>query len=176
VNGPDPRAPGARLPVPPIASTAIDVPRFGVVASSFTTQHARSPQKSGGNSRRPKRRGLTPKVMQRSAHAERPGGSHLPHLRRGQGRRVLRGLLGFREDWRHQFEPDLPVHLQVSKDGVVLHLSEHHGDACPGARVRIEVDDIDAYCAELLTKKHRYSRPGVQNTEWKTRETTIRDP
>jgi uncharacterized glyoxalase superfamily protein PhnB len=64
----------------------------------------------------------------------------------------------------------------VSKDGVVLHLSEHHGDACPGAKVRIEVDDIDAYCIELLAKKYRYSRPDVQNTEWKTRETTVRDP
>jgi len=59
---------------------------------------------------------------------------------------------------------------------VVLHLSEHHGDACPGAKVRIEVDDIDAYCIELLAKKYRYSRPDVQNTEWKTRETTVRDP
>ena len=86
------------------------------------------------------------------------------------------GFLGFREDWRHQFEPDFPVYLQVSKEGVVLHLSEHHGDACPGARVRIEVVDIDAYCAELLGKKYRYARPGVQTTEWKTREMTVKDP
>jgi catechol 2,3-dioxygenase-like lactoylglutathione lyase family enzyme len=86
------------------------------------------------------------------------------------------GFLGFGEDWRHQFAPNLPVYMQVSKDGVRLHLSEHHGDVIPGSALRFEVEDVDAFCAELVAKEYRYSRPGVRATEWKSRETTIRDP
>ena len=86
------------------------------------------------------------------------------------------GFLGFREDWRHQFEPDLPVYMQVSLDGTALHLSEHHGDGSPGSAIRIESDDLDAYCAALLAKKYRYYRPGIVETEWKTRELSVVDP
>ena len=48
------------------------------------------------------------------------------------------GFLGFEEKWRHQCEPDLPVYMGVERDGVLLHLSEHFGDATPGAHVRID--------------------------------------
>jgi catechol 2,3-dioxygenase-like lactoylglutathione lyase family enzyme len=86
------------------------------------------------------------------------------------------GFLGFKEDWRHRFAPDMPVYLQVSKDGVVLHLSEHHGDATPGARARIEVDDIDGLCTALNAKGYRYLRPAVRDTEWGSRELPLKDP
>jgi catechol 2,3-dioxygenase-like lactoylglutathione lyase family enzyme len=86
------------------------------------------------------------------------------------------GFLGFHEDWRHQFEPDAPVYMQVSRDGVAIHLSEHHGDGTPGGSVRVEVEDIDAYNAEVLATKYRYYRPGVVTTEWKTREMGVMDP
>src|SRR5690349_4182951 len=36
------------------------------------------------------------------------------------------GFLGFKVDWEHRFEPDTPLYMQVSRDGCVLHLSEHH--------------------------------------------------
>jgi hypothetical protein len=36
----------------------------------------------------------------------------------------------------HRFAPDLPLYMQVSRDGSVLHLSEHHGDCSPGAANR----------------------------------------
>lgn len=51
------------------------------------------------------------------------------------------GFLGFAVDWAHRFEPGLPLYLQVSRDGLILHLSEHHGDCCPGAALRVEVED-----------------------------------
>ncbi len=38
------------------------------------------------------------------------------------------GFLGFTIDWEHRFEPDLPLYMQVSRDGIVFHISEHHGD------------------------------------------------
>ena len=42
------------------------------------------------------------------------------------------GFLGFSVDWEHHFEDNAPAYLQVSRAGLVLHLTEHHGDCCPG--------------------------------------------
>jgi catechol 2,3-dioxygenase-like lactoylglutathione lyase family enzyme len=86
------------------------------------------------------------------------------------------GFLGFQVDWEHRFEPDLPLYLQVSRDGCILHLSEHHGDCCPGAAMRIEVGDIDAYHAELAAKQYGYARPGIDDTPWGSRDMSVRDP
>jgi catechol 2,3-dioxygenase-like lactoylglutathione lyase family enzyme len=62
-------------------------------------------------------------------------------------------FLGFKVDWEHRFEPDLPLYMQVSRDGCVLHLSEHHGDACPGAAIRVETRGLSALHQELLGKR-----------------------
>ena len=40
------------------------------------------------------------------------------------------GYLGFSVDWEHHFEDNTPAYLQVSRAGLTLHLSEHHGDCC----------------------------------------------
>jgi len=86
------------------------------------------------------------------------------------------GFLGFKVDWEHRFAPDLPLYLQVSRDGCILHLSEHHGDCCPGAAMRIEVSDIDAYHAELTAKAYGYARPGIDDTPWGSRDMSVKDP
>jgi uncharacterized glyoxalase superfamily protein PhnB len=85
-------------------------------------------------------------------------------------------FLGFRVDWEHRFEPALPLYLQVSRAGCVLHLSEHHGDGSPGVALRIDVDDVDALQRELAAKAYGYARPGVEDTPWGRREMTVRDP
>ncbi|MES2424000.1 MAG: glyoxalase superfamily protein [Pseudomonadota bacterium] len=85
-------------------------------------------------------------------------------------------FLGFKIDWQHRFEPALPLYLQVSKNGCVLHLSEHHGDCCPGAAMRIAVGDLEAFQKELLAKNYGYSRPGIQDTPWGSRDMSISDP
>ena len=85
-------------------------------------------------------------------------------------------FLGFEVDWEHRFEPGLPLYLQVSRGDCVLHLSEHHGDCCPGAALRIEVDDVDAFHAELTAKEYGYARPGIDDTPWGSREMAIKDP
>jgi catechol 2,3-dioxygenase-like lactoylglutathione lyase family enzyme len=69
--------------------------------------------------------------------------------------------LGFKIDWEHRFEPDLPLYMQVSRDGMVLHLSEHYGDGSPGAAVYVEMQGIEAFHAEISAKKYRYLRPGI---------------
>jgi uncharacterized glyoxalase superfamily protein PhnB len=84
--------------------------------------------------------------------------------------------LGFRVDWEHRFAPDLPLYLQIARDGCVLHLSEHHGDCCPGAALRIVVDDIDALHAELTARHYGYARPEIEDTPWGSRELSIKDP
>jgi hypothetical protein len=50
-----------------------------------------------------------------------------------KARQFYLDFLGFKVDWEHRLEPDLPLYLQVSREGCVLHLSEHHGDCSPGA-------------------------------------------
>jgi uncharacterized glyoxalase superfamily protein PhnB len=85
-------------------------------------------------------------------------------------------FLGFTVDWEHRFESDLPLYMQVSRGGCVLHLSEHYGDASPGSAVRIETTDLDAYNAELLSKRYKHARPGIEDMPWGTRDMSIRDP
>jgi catechol 2,3-dioxygenase-like lactoylglutathione lyase family enzyme len=46
------------------------------------------------------------------------------------------GYLGFKVDWDHRFDDNAPLYRQVSRGDLILHLSEHHGDGCPGARLR----------------------------------------
>jgi len=85
-------------------------------------------------------------------------------------------FLGFRVDWEHRFEPGTPLYMQISKDAAILHLSEHFGDGTPGSAVRIPVDDVDAFQQELLGKRYKYARPGVQDQSWGMREMSIKDP
>jgi uncharacterized glyoxalase superfamily protein PhnB len=86
------------------------------------------------------------------------------------------GFLGFTVDWEHRFEDGLPVYMQVSKDGCVLHLTEHHGDCCPGAALRIETTELDTFQRELAAEQYTFARPGVENMPWGTRDMTITDP
>ena len=85
-------------------------------------------------------------------------------------------FLGFKIDWEHRFEEGLPLYLQVSRDGCVLHLSEHHGDSSPGAALRIQTDELESYQQELLGKHYKYARPEIQDAPWGSREMSIRDP
>lgn len=85
-------------------------------------------------------------------------------------------FLGFELTFEHRFDPDAPLYMGVKKGGCELHISEHHGDATPGSTVRIEVDDVHAFCKELNAKKYRNARPGVQHQEWGWDDMTIADP
>lgn len=84
-------------------------------------------------------------------------------------------FLGFTLDWEHRFGDNFPLYAQVSRAGLVLHLSEHHGDATPGSAVFIPVDDIDALHGELSARDYRYAKPGVEDVEW-GRQINVKDP
>jgi ribosomal-protein-alanine N-acetyltransferase len=83
--------------------------------------------------------------------------------------------LGFQVDWEHRFEPELPLYMQVTRGGLTLHLSEHHGDCTPGARIFIEMTGVQELHAELTAKKYGYLRPGLQQEDWGL-SMTVTDP
>ena len=60
--------------------------------------------------------------------------------------------------------------------GVLLHPSEHHGDATPGSAARIAVSDVDALWRELQARPYANARPAVEAMPWGSREMTITDP
>jgi hypothetical protein len=69
------------------------------------------------------------------------------------------GFLGFAVDWEHRFEPGLPVYLQVSRGGLRLHLTEHHGDCCPGSTVFVEMRGIAEFHREIAARNYPISGP-----------------
>ena len=85
-------------------------------------------------------------------------------------------FLGFKVDWEHRFHDDAPLYMQISKDECVIHLSEHHGDCCPGGAMKIETTEIDVYEKELNDKKYKYYRPGIDDMPWGSRDMSVKDP
>ena len=85
-------------------------------------------------------------------------------------------FLGFCADWEHRFGEKFPIYMQVSRGGCILNLSEHHGDGCPGAVLRIETVGLEDFHRELLEKEYKYSRPGIEDTSWGHRELRLNDP
>ena len=85
-------------------------------------------------------------------------------------------FLGFTIDWEHRFEPGLPLYMQVSRSGIVLHVSEHHGDGSPGVNVRIEITGLHDFHEELIGKRYKNMRPGLSTPEWGGTEMTVIDP
>ncbi len=92
-----------------------------------------------------------------------------------EARRFYVDYLGFEVDWEHRFEDGLPLYQQVSRGPCVLHLSEHHGDATPGAGVRIAVSDVEKLQARLRTNDAYPLRPGLQHQAWGV-DLTVPDP
>jgi catechol 2,3-dioxygenase-like lactoylglutathione lyase family enzyme len=70
------------------------------------------------------------------------------------------GWLGFHVDWEHRFDDDAPLYMQVSRDGLVLHLSEHSGDGTPGSVVYVRAHGVAELHDEILAKRYKYLRPG----------------
>ena len=85
-------------------------------------------------------------------------------------------FLGFSIDWQHRFGENFPVYMQVSKGDCLLNLTGHHGDCCPGSAVYIATEGVEDYCQSLLDKDYKHAKPGVQETEWGTRDMSIKDP
>ncbi len=84
--------------------------------------------------------------------------------------------LGFKLDWDHVFESGMPIYMQVSREGISLHLSEHHGDCSPGARVYITCTGLKDFHQQLIGKKYKYNKPGIEKTFHNTWCMEVIDP
>lgn len=84
--------------------------------------------------------------------------------------------LGFQVDWEHRFEDMAPVYMQVSRGNLALHLSEHHGDCCPGSAVFVWMTGIDEFHQELGAKNYKYLRPGLEETFYGSKCVQVIDP
>ncbi|WP_128544429.1 glyoxalase superfamily protein [Larkinella soli] len=84
--------------------------------------------------------------------------------------------LGFRIDWEHRFEDNTPVYMEISKSDLRLHLSEHHGDGVPGVKMLVEYPELENYHRELLDKRYKYMRPGLEDAFWGALTMQVIDP
>ncbi|HYK52372.1 MAG TPA: glyoxalase superfamily protein, partial [Candidatus Eremiobacteraceae bacterium] len=84
--------------------------------------------------------------------------------------------LGFKIEFEARFSDNAPLFMGISRDGLVLYLSEHHGDGVPGIHVVVDMVGVDALHEELKARRYRYMNPSIQDQEWGTRELCVIDP
>ena len=84
--------------------------------------------------------------------------------------------LGFTIDWEHQFADRMPLYMQISRQELTLHLSEHHGDCCPGSKVFVITEQVEDIYQYLMAKNYPYNRPGLETAPWNARCFEVTDP
>ncbi|MBB6464575.1 hypothetical protein HNQ96_000422 [Aminobacter lissarensis] len=83
-----------------------------------------------------------------------------------KARGFYQGFLDCTIDWEHRFHPGAPLYCQVSRGGLKLHLSEHSGDASPGATAVCYMKGVEAFQKGLIGKDYKYNRPGLEQQDW----------
>ncbi|GAA2816150.1 hypothetical protein EDC40_109117 [Aminobacter aminovorans] len=83
-----------------------------------------------------------------------------------KARGFYEGFLDCTFDWEHRFHPGAPLYCQVSRGGLKLHLSEHSGDASPGATAVCYMKGVEAFQKGLIAKNYKYNRPGLEQQDW----------
>ena len=84
--------------------------------------------------------------------------------------------LGFKINWEHTFDDNTPVYMEIEKDGLILHLSEHHGDGTPGTNVFVWSSGVEEFHKEIINKKYKYNKPGLEKTFYGSLAVTVIDP
>jgi hypothetical protein len=56
--------------------------------------------------------------------------------------------------------------MGIKRGDLEIHLTEHHGDACPGSTIFVPVDNVKALHEELSGKEYAYMRPGLEEMPW----------
>ncbi len=84
---------------------------------------------------------------------------------------------GFAIDREHRFGENFPLYMQVSKDNIKFHLTEHYGDCIPGTKVFIEfATGLANYQQWLSAKDYRYYKPGPEKADRDTITMLAIDP
>jgi len=95
----------------------------------------------------------------------------------GKARAFYVDWLHFEIVFEHRFGETMPLYLGLIRDGMELHLSEHHGDTTPGTRVRIAVQGLHAFYEDIMSRPYAHLRPGApQEQSWGEWDLTLTDP
>jgi len=81
--------------------------------------------------------------------------------------------LGFTIDWEHRFGPEEPVYMQVSRNGLTLHLSENKRFDT-GVITFVECRGLNQFYRDLKESDIELSPP--EKTNWQTIQMEIEDP
>lgn len=76
------------------------------------------------------------------------------------------GFLGFGLDWEHRFGENFPLYAQISRAGLMIHLSGHHGDASPGSTIVVMTQNLDTYQQELSERDYMFNKPNIEDLPW----------
>ncbi|WP_406699674.1 glyoxalase superfamily protein [Singulisphaera sp. Ch08] len=94
----------------------------------------------------------------------------------GKAKDFYVNFLGFSIDWEHRFDDDSPMYIQISIGNLVLHLTEHHGDCCPGSTVFVWMTGLEEFHRKVTSKGYKFMRPGIETTFYYTRSVEVIDP
>jgi catechol 2,3-dioxygenase-like lactoylglutathione lyase family enzyme len=86
------------------------------------------------------------------------------------------GKLGFKEQWKHQFTPDLPVFASIARDGMQIFLTEHTGDCQFGGLVHFYVPNVDECYAQFQQQGVSVNEPPSNSLGPDTRDMLVVDP
>lgn len=84
-------------------------------------------------------------------------------------------LLGFEKSWEFDPGDEYPVFLEVARDAVAFHLSEHEGDGPMGVQVYINVEDAAALYEEFVSRGAPITDP-PREEEWGHLVFSMEDP
>lgn len=101
----------------------------------------------------------------------------IPILRVKDARRSAEfycGQLGFVTDWEHQFGPDFPLLMSISRGALNVFLSEHQGTGTDHADLYVYVPDVDTLHAQLMSAGVTVEQPPTDQP-WGVRDLQIRD-
>lgn len=73
--------------------------------------------------------------------------------------------LGFNIDWEHRFGPGEPVYMQVSRNGLTLHLSENKRFQV-SVIVFVHCKELNQFYSELNNRKNKIELSKPEKTNW----------
>lgn len=83
--------------------------------------------------------------------------------------------LGFSLDWEHYYAEGAPVYMQVSRDGLILHLSENQRFQT-GNIAYVATSGIESLHAQLARATQAWTPPAITSTPWNSKQLEIEDP
>lgn len=84
--------------------------------------------------------------------------------------------LGFKINWKHTFDNNSPVYMEIEREGFTIHISEHHGDGTPGTNVFVWCKGVKDFHTEIINKKYKYNKPCLEKTFYGSLAVKVIDP